>query len=182
MIEYAKNKNIKYTEIWKEHSIESWRTVNMIRRELNLPLMPMLDILKLSVREIVIKALEEQKLEINQKIEETKETKTYRCELCGVKTTKLHRLRTGQLQECFPDKRVCWDCYLREHKKLYEGYGKCLDCHTRIKLDKWPNFICKSGHINNVNFIEFDTKRLLDDIYGKIREEDYKKLHDRLLR
>jgi len=105
----------------------------------------------------------------------------YRCELCGKPTTELHNLRAGQLQEYFPDKKVWWDCYVKEHRKLYEEYGRCPECHTRIKLDKWPNFICKNGHITNVNFIEFDAERLLDDVYGKI-PEDYKKLHDRLLR
>jgi len=68
MKDYAKSRDMEHTEIWKEHSLDYWRTVNMIRRELNIPLMPMPDILKLSVREIVIKTLEEQKLEIDQKI------------------------------------------------------------------------------------------------------------------
>ena len=161
----------------------------MIREELKLPLTPIPEILNLSVREVMLKVLnEEDKETVEQSFEESrkedkpkedKSEKEYVCEICGKKTKELYQLRTGQYSELLPDKKVCWDCYVRLHKELYEKYGKCPECGAKITLAKWPDFKCENGHIINVNFIEIDTKKILDDAYGKVSVEEYKKLYDK---
>jgi|GEM_PF-1692624 len=72
-----------------------------------------------------------------------------------------------------------------DRKYLFIVKKEILACNRSNKngdVNEWLNFKCENSHINNGNFIEFDIKRLLDDVYGKIPAEDYKKLHDRLSR
>ncbi len=174
--EFAESRDIEYTKRWKQHSLDCWRTINMIREELKLSLMPIPEILNLPPREIILKTSS------RKTSEETDIEEKMVCEMCGAETDELHQLRTGQSIEYFPDKKVCWSCYLKEHKKVYEEHGRCPECYTKIYLDEWPNFKCENGHIINVNFIELNPEKILDDAYGKLPPNDYKKLHNTLSR
>jgi len=72
-----------------------------------------------------------------------------------------------------------------DRKYLLVVEKEILACNRSNKngdVNEWLNFKCENNHINNVIFIKFDTERLLDYVYGKISEEEYKKLYDRLSR
>ncbi len=100
MKKLAESRNREYTEVWRQHSIDTWRELNLIREELKLPLVPIPEILNLSTREIISKVLSEigdEKSEFTR--EESPEELTY--EIFGKKTDKLHKLQTGHMQSSF---------------------------------------------------------------------------------
>jgi hypothetical protein len=84
------------------------------------------------------------------------------CPNCKQETDKLHHLQAGQSCAGFPDKEVCWKCYVDIHVKEYEENYVCPTCGSTVKWDgtyaSWANFKCSSGHVINVNFLELKSE------------------------
>jgi predicted RNA-binding Zn-ribbon protein involved in translation (DUF1610 family) len=84
------------------------------------------------------------------------------CPNCEQETDKLHHLQAGQSCDGFPNKEVCWKCYIDIHVKEYEENYVCPTCGSAVKWDgtyeSWANFKCSSGHVINVNFLELKSE------------------------